>query len=548
PVFAVIVVRDVSLLRSSEQRFGPLLEASPDALVIMRADGIIDAANELAEKMFGYPRHGLRGLAVEELVPSRLRERHKLQRAGFVRHPATRPMGAGNTRLLGMRYDGSEFAVDISLSPLQMGDGQMVVAAVRDMSARQAAEDALRELSARLEERVAERTAELEQSNRAFRATFEQAAVGIAHVALNGRWLRVNQQLCDMVGYSREEISGLTFQDITHPDDLNADLRLMYRVLAGEIASYDIEKRYVRKDGRIVWISLYASLVRDAAGTPEYFISVVQDIDARKNAEAGLQRHKEQLELAIYATGLGLFDFDPRSGAAEWSPELKRHFGLAPDAQVSLGDFFERLHPADRGRARAAIHHALAGDDGGRFQFDYRPSPCLDGDDRWFEARGQVLFEAGRPVRCVGTALEITAQKDAIDALERRERQLRTIIDANPIGTVVGTSRGQITDANAAFLRMIGRTRDELLAGQIHWAALTPAEHRPDDERAVAQAMRNGVSDLYEREFICAEGKRVPALLATASLGVDDQLVAFVLDISERKRAEEQIRHTALHD
>ncbi|HWJ94571.1 MAG TPA: EAL domain-containing protein, partial [Telluria sp.] len=87
-----------------------------------------------------------------------------------------------------------------------------------------------------------------------------------------------------------------------------------------------------------------------------------------------------------------------------------------------------------------------------------------------------------------------------------------------------------------------------LVAGSIHWAALTPTEHRGDDERAVAQAMRHGVSDLYERDFICAEGKRIPALLATASLGVDDQLVAFVLDISERKRAEEQIRHTALHD
>lgn len=548
PVFAVIVVRDVSLLRSSEQRFGPLLEAAPDALVIMRADGTIDAANELAEKMFGYARHGLRGLLVEELVPHRLRERHRVQRAGFVRQPATRPMGAGNSRLLGMRSDGSEFPVDISLSPLQLGDGQMVVAAVRDMSARQAAEDALRELSARLEERVAERTAELEASNRAFRATFEQAAVGIAHVSLNGRWMRVNQQLCDMVGYTREEISDLTFQDITHPDDLDADLRQMYRLLAGEIASYDIDKRYVRKDGHIVWISLYASLVRDDAGAPQYFISVVQDADARKSAEAGLQRHKEQLELAIAATGLGLFDFDPRSGAAEWSPELKRHFGVAQDAAVTLGDFFERLHPADRGRARSIIHHALAGEDGGRFQFEYRPSPSLDGNERWFQARGQVLFEAGRPVRCVGTALEITAQRQAIEAVRERERQLQTIIDANPIGTVVGTSRGQITDANAAFLRMIGRTRDDLLAGQIHWGALTPHEHRADDERAVAQATRHGVSDLYEREFICAEGKRVPALLATASLGVDDQLVAFVLDISERKRAEEQIRQAALHD
>ncbi len=118
-----------------------------------------------------------------------------------------------------------------------------------------------------------------------FRANFEQAAVGIAHVGPDGRWLRVNQRLCDIVGYTRDELLARTFQDITHPADLEADLAYVHQVLAGEIATYSMEKRYLRQDRSVVWINLTVSLVRDAAGAPRYFISVIEDIDRRKRAE-----------------------------------------------------------------------------------------------------------------------------------------------------------------------------------------------------------------------------------------------------------------------
>ena len=125
----------------------------------------------------------------------------------------------------------------------------------------------------------------LAESERRFRSTFEQAAVGIAHVAADGRWLRVNQRLSDIVGYSREELLGSNFQHITHPDDLSADLSYVDQVLADEIKTYSMEKRYIRKDGRTVWINLTVSLVRDNNGEPDYFISVVEDISSRKQME-----------------------------------------------------------------------------------------------------------------------------------------------------------------------------------------------------------------------------------------------------------------------
>ncbi len=125
----------------------------------------------------------------------------------------------------------------------------------------------------------------LRESEMRFRATFEQAAVGVAHVALDGGWVRVNQKLCDILSYSAEELSAQTFQSITFKDDLARDLLQMEQLLRGEIATYNLEKRYIQKAGSLVWANLTVSLIRDDAGQPKHFIAIVEDISARKLAE-----------------------------------------------------------------------------------------------------------------------------------------------------------------------------------------------------------------------------------------------------------------------
>jgi PAS domain S-box-containing protein len=132
-----------------------------------------------------------------------------------------------------------------------------------------------------------------------FQATFEQAAVGIALVGPDGSWLRVNQRLCDIVGYPHNELLRMTFQDITHPDDLAADLGHVRQMLAGELQQYAMEKRYIRKDRSQIWINLTVTLVRQASGEPDYFISVVEDINERKQAEAGIHELNATLEARV---------------------------------------------------------------------------------------------------------------------------------------------------------------------------------------------------------------------------------------------------------
>lgn len=135
----------------------------------------------------------------------------------------------------------------------------------------------------------------VKNSEAKFRSTFEQAAVGIAHVSPDGKWLMVNQKLCQIVGYSQAELLQTTFQDITYPEDLNSDLIYVNQMLAGEIATYSLEKRYIRLDKSLVWINLTVSLVKNPNGEPEYFISVIEDISDRKTLEMSRKKALQRL-------------------------------------------------------------------------------------------------------------------------------------------------------------------------------------------------------------------------------------------------------------
>jgi PAS domain S-box-containing protein len=143
----------------------------------------------------------------------------------------------------------------------------------------------------------------LRQSEERFRSAFDHAAIGMAVVGLDGRWLQVNNSLCEIVGYTEAELLARTFQDITHPEDLEADLAYVRQMLAGEIHTYQMEKRYFHKAGHVVWILLSVSLVHDVHGRPLRFLGQIQDISVRKQAEEALQ---ERAHLAALTADVGL--------------------------------------------------------------------------------------------------------------------------------------------------------------------------------------------------------------------------------------------------
>ena len=132
-----------------------------------------------------------------------------------------------------------------------------------------------------------------------FRLTFEKAPIGLAHVAPDGRWLEVNERLCAILGYSRACLLKRTFQELTYPDDLVGDLDRVRAMLAAEIEGYSIEKRYIRADGSLVWCNLTVSLIRSDDGVPGHFVSAVEDISARRAAEARVLEMQHTLEARV---------------------------------------------------------------------------------------------------------------------------------------------------------------------------------------------------------------------------------------------------------
>jgi diguanylate cyclase (GGDEF)-like protein/PAS domain S-box-containing protein len=187
----------------------------------------------------------------------------------------------------------------------------------------------------------------LKRATQQFRSAFDNAPIGMALVGLEGQWLDVNQALCDLVGYSEEQLLRLTFQDITHPDDLDADLALVDDVLAGRRSTYQMSKRYIHADGRVIWALLSVSLATDEDGRPLHFISQIQDFTERRELEEKLRHQAEHDPL----TGLA----NRRRFEQELERQIERCSRHAEPAALAVMDL-------DRFKAVNDAHGHAAGD------------------------------------------------------------------------------------------------------------------------------------------------------------------------------------------
>ncbi|MFN8492887.1 MAG: PAS domain S-box protein [Caldilineaceae bacterium] len=261
-----VFVTDISDRKQAEEalaRYQLLSQRARDIILYVRHDGRIIEANEAALAAYGYDRATLLAKQIKELrdPTTVISVADQMQRAD---------MQGIRFETQHRRQDGTTFPVEVSSIGADIDGERVLLSIIRDISDRKAAEAALRE------------------SEERFRATFEQAAVGVAQTNFEGRYLRVNQRLCEITGYNQTELLQKTFQEITHPADLAVDLAVSARVLSGELPSCRIEKRFIRQDGSWVWTTLTASVVRDEAGAIKYGIAIVEDISAQKEAEARL--------------------------------------------------------------------------------------------------------------------------------------------------------------------------------------------------------------------------------------------------------------------
>ncbi len=275
----------------------------------------------------------------------------------------------------------------------------------------------------------------IESENR-FRSAFEDAAIGMGLVSPAGKWIKVNRSIYEMLGYTEQELLSLTFQEITHPEDLEKDVELLYKTLRGEIDTYRMEKRYFHKNGNIVWINLNASLVRGADKQPLYFISQIENITERVESQLKFQNLVENFIVGVYILKNGKFVYVNQTFLEETGYAEEELINMPFDKLVYKDDL-EHVKKIIDARANGLIDTA---------RYEVRIVK-KDAQPLWFEILGSTTTYKGAPA-LMGTIVNISERKAVYEELIKSEANLRSIFDSTDVSYLLLDTKYNIVSLN----------------------------------------------------------------------------------------------------
>lgn len=380
---------------------------------------------------------------------------------------------------------------------------------------------------------------------------FDVAPLGMALFLPDGRFTMVNEQLCRILGYSRDELLRQTFQEISFPEDLARCLELTQQVVIGSIPRYQIQKRFVRPDGSNVWVRVTVSGVTGTLKETQFLVGIVEDItselaaeEERAEAERRLRTSEQQFRsLANSVPQLGWIA--TADGRRSWFNERWYAYTGLSHAQSRDYGWHQVIHPDDLDRVRAGQAEAFRQ---GSLWEDTVRLRRADGVYGWFLSRAMPVADSdGRVVHWIGTNTDVTQRLEAHHKIQRSEARLRRIVESGIVGVFDFRVNRQITGANATFLALLGLRQDDVRAGRVNSRDLTPERWHEIDDAKFAEVVRTGVALQWEKEFLRSDGSAVPVLVAKALLeGSTDEGIAICLDMSDRKAAERE-RERLLH-
>jgi PAS domain S-box-containing protein len=323
------------------------------------------------------------------------------------------------------------------------------------------------------------------------------------------------------------------YLDCVHPQDREFMANLIKRILA-DASSFDATKRIVRPNGEVRYIRRVGAPVVENESLKKYIGSAL-DVKEHELVTQELRRREAYLEEAQRLSHTGSFGWRPDSREIVWSDETYRIFEYDSTVNPTIDSVVQRIHPQDRALAQQVIDRASQ--TGTDFEHEYRLL-LADGRVKHVHAIAHAVKNASGNREFIGAVTDITEGKTAED-------KIRRLVDANILGIFIWNLEGAIIEANEAFLRMVQHGREDLVSGCVRWTDLTPAEWRERDERAVTELNGTGTVQPYEKEYFRKDGSRVPVLIGGALFQEGgSQGVAFVLDLSEQKQAEDALRRS----
>ncbi len=443
-------------IKEGENFVQGILESANFSIIVTDPYGVIKVFNRTASEMLGYTSAEMIGKTnvalihdEDEVVKKALALSSELGQEiepGFEVFVTKSKLGIPDTnKWTYISKDGKRIPVTLSVTAIRDAFGNIVafLGIANDIS------DAI----------IAEK--QLLESEKRFKSSFSHASHGIALVDLTGRWIKVNPALCLMLGRSEEILLETTFQDITHPEDLNKDLELMQKVLSKEIESYHIEKRYFHKNGSTIWVLLSVSLVRDEHNLPIHFVSQIQDITNRKYAESALEESKTQLELVIESTDVGIWDWEISKRTIlineRWAQILG--YKLEEIRPLTFKSWLKYIHPDDRKNVLNKLREHWASNS--KTYINECRLRHKKGYWIWALDTGRIADwdQDGKPTRMIGTHLDITerkrqekdliiAKEDAISAANTKSQFLANMSHEirTPLTGIIGYSESLISD------------------------------------------------------------------------------------------------------